>query len=173
MIVCALLSIQTKPLPLDIQHIRSATPLTPAEILAETQYRASLSFSIDNGPRITFTLYTTPVFISLPPCRGVPHHQIHVRVTEKLQRNWWEIKDLKDATPEEYDDQGLMVINATGQGAECLARAWCSETGKNALVVRRERGDGGRGGGPCFACAHRAAGAGEKGGLGEGVLIWY
>jgi hypothetical protein len=66
---------------------------------------------------------------------------------EKLQRNWWEIKDLKDAKPEEYNDQGLMVINATGQGAQCLARAWCSERGKNALVVRREGGERGLGGG--------------------------
>jgi len=54
-----------------------------------------------------------------------------------------------------------MVINATGKGAEALARAWCSERGKNA-VIRRS-------GGPCFVCA---IGAASKAGLGTGILIW-
>jgi len=54
-----------------------------------------------------------------------------------------------------------MIINATGKGAEVLARAWCSERGRNAVIRRA--------GGPCFVCAVRAAG---KRGLGLGTLIW-
>ncbi|KAI9812105.1 MAG: hypothetical protein M1832_000616 [Thelocarpon impressellum] len=53
-------------------------------------------------------------------------------------------------------DDGVMVINATGQGAEALARAWCSERGKNAIIRRS--------GGPCYVCAVKAA---DKAGLGH------
>jgi hypothetical protein len=51
-------------------------------------------------------------------------------------------------------------VNATGKGEELLARSWCAQWGRNA-VIRKE-------GGPCFACAVRSAG---KSGLGFGV-IW-
>jgi hypothetical protein len=60
--------------------------------------------------------------------------------------------------PERSD---VMVINATGQGVETLARAWCSKRGKNAVIRRA--------GGLCFVCAERAA---SRCGLGTGVLIW-
>jgi len=80
-----------------------------------------------------------------------------------MQKNWWDVRDLKGATPEDYDDNGLIVINATGKGAETLARAWCSERGKSALIRRAT--------GPCFACAYKAADS-VKMGLGLGVLIW-
>ena len=55
-----------------------------------------------------------------------------------------------------------MVINATGNGGQVVARAWCAERGKNAVVVRGS-------GGPCFVCAVKAA---SIKGLGIGVVIW-
>ena len=75
------------------------------------------------------------------------------------------IERLKEHTSEADLDENdgearVMVINATGKGAEVLARAWCSERGRNAVIRRA--------GGPCFVCAVRAA---SKGGLGTGVLI--
>ena len=70
------------------------------------------------------------------------------------------VERLKNHTSEDFDDD-VMVINATGRGAEVLARAWCSERGRNAVIRRA--------GGPCFVCAVRAA---SKAGLGVGVLIW-
>jgi hypothetical protein len=89
---------------------------------------------------------TNPVFVTLPPCYGRLEglHEVHLREMPKYQRNVWTIERLKDHTPEDVDD--VMVINATGAGAEVrvLARAWCSERGKNAAIRQS--------GGPCYVC---------------------
>lgn len=54
------------------------------------------------------------------------------------------------STPSEEDAIHIMVIKATGTGdAEILARAWCAERGKIAIIRKA--------GGPCYACAVRAA----------------
>jgi hypothetical protein len=84
-----------------------------------------------------------------------------MRELPRFQKNIWSIERLKDHTAEDDDDDEVMVINATGKGAEVLARAWCSERGKSAVIRRT--------GGPCFVCAVRAA---SRGNLGTGVLIW-
>lgn len=162
---CTIQSIRLKKLPLDVNvAARSANKeLNEIEVDNVTQYRASIVFNMDNNEDpVTYTLYTNPVFVTPPSCHTGPkgQHEVHVRELPRYQRNIWTVERLKDHKPEDFDDD-VMVINATGKGAEVLARAWCAERGKNA-VIRRIRG-------PCFVCALRAA---SSGGLGVGVLIW-
>ncbi|EFQ99010.1 hypothetical protein MGYG_02021 [Nannizzia gypsea CBS 118893] len=131
------------------------------------EYQASITFETDDS-LLTYTLLTNPIFISLPACKLVPHgeqHQVHFRELHRFSRQHvYNVTRLKGYTStfSEDDAKNVMVINATGTGdAEMLARAWCAERGKNA-VIRRP-------GGPCYTCAVRAA---SKGALGTGVLIW-
>ena len=110
-------------------------------------------------------LYTIPVFVTLPACRpigGNGTHEVHPRVLPRFQnlKNTWTVEMLKDHMP---DDDEVMIINATGKGAEVLARAWCAERRKNAIIRRT--------GGPCFVCAVRGASHGQTG-LKVRVLIW-
>ncbi|KAK4144707.1 small glutamine-rich tetratricopeptide repeat-containing protein 2 [Dichotomopilus funicola] len=176
---CSIESIKLTKLPLrtDIAQ-KAASSSSPdndssdlLDIENETEYRASIVFRRDdNTPDpITYKLYTNPIFVIPPAChpgpKGDGSHEVHMREL-RYYRNIWSIERLKEHTPEADLDENegeapVMVINATGKGAEALARAWCSERGRNA-VIRKE-------GGPCFVCAVRAAGLG---GLGTGVLIW-
>jgi hypothetical protein len=166
---CELVSIKLKKLPLEVaSQPQSGQPDADAEreVENETQYRASIVFKLDSSSEpVTYKLFTNPVFVTLPPCRPGPRgqHEVHMRELPRYQTNIWTVEMLKDHTAEdnEGDEKGVMTINATGKGGELLARAWCSERGKNA-VIRRQ-------GGPCFVCAVRAAGVAS---LGTGVLIW-
>ena len=117
----------------------------------------------NNEEAITYKLFTNPVFVTPPSCDMGPKgdHEVHIRELPRYQKNIWSVERLKDHTVEDSGDDEVMVINATGNGAEVLARAWCAERGKCA-VIRRP-------GGPCFVCAVRAAG---KPSLGTSVLIW-
>ena len=128
-------------------------------------YRAQIVFKMDDSnDLITYKLFTNPVFVTPPPCYAGPRgaHQVHLRELSRYdEKNIWTIERLKEHTAEDTEDTEVMTINATGKGAELLARAWCSERGKNA-VIRRS-------GGPCFVCAERAA---SNAGLKTGVLIW-
>ena len=161
---CSIQAIRLQKLPLDVNlAARSESgKLSDKEVDLETQYRARIVFKMDNSEDpITYTLYTNPVFVTLPPCHSglAGRHEVHLREIPRYQKNIWTVERLKDHTAEESDD--VMVINATRKGTEVLARAWCSERGKNA-VIRRS-------GGPCYACAIRAAG---KAGLDVATLIW-
>jgi tetratricopeptide (TPR) repeat protein len=128
-------------------------------------YRAQVVFKMDDSDDlITYKLFTNPVFVTVPPCHGGPKrvHEVHLRELYRYdEKNIWTIERLKEHTPEDTEETDVMIINATGKGAELLARAWCSERGKNA-VIRRD-------GGPCFVCAERAA---SSTGLRTGILIW-
>jgi tetratricopeptide (TPR) repeat protein len=176
---CSIESIKLTKLPLrtDIAQKAAAASASDTAVLLdienETEYRASTVFRRDdNNPEpIVYKLYTNPVFVTPPPCHPGPKgasHEVHMRELRYYQ-NIWPVERLKEHTPEADDEitgEGeaeapVMVINATGKGAEVLARAWCSERGRNAVIRRA--------GGPCFVCAVRAAG---RGGLGTGVLIW-
>ncbi|EUC27059.1 hypothetical protein COCCADRAFT_42093 [Bipolaris zeicola 26-R-13] len=131
----------------------------------KVMYLAQLVFKRDDSPDLqTYKLFTNPVFVTPPPCRPGPKgaHEIHLRELHRYsEKNIWTIEQLRDHTAEDTEDIDVMVINATGKGAELLARAWCSERGKNAVIRRA--------GGPCYVCAVQAAG---QGGLRTGVLIW-
>jgi hypothetical protein len=166
---CELISIKLKKLPLEVaSQSQSGQPDADAEreVENETQYRASIVFKLDSSAEpVTYKLFTNSVFVTLPPCRPGPRgqHEVHMRELPRYQTNIWTVEMLKDHTAEdnEGDEKGVMTINATGKGGELLARAWCSERGKNAVIRRH--------GGPCFVCAVRAAGVAS---LGTGVLIW-
>jgi hypothetical protein len=127
------------------------------------QYRASLDFSMDDGGQVTYTLYANPQFITIPVCKpeAAVMHQVHTRELAKFMRNVITVRDLKEFEPEGED---VLVINATGKGAECIARAWCAERGRDAIIA-------GRGRGTCYVCAYHAACGGDKG-MDIGVLIW-
>lgn len=172
---CSIESVKLTKLPLRINIAQKAASVSPDDeeemlnIENETEYRASIVFRRDdNTDPITYKLFTNPVFVTLPSCHPGPKgkfHEIHMRELKYCQ-NIWTIERLKEHTSEADLDENdgearVMVINATGKGAEVLARAWCSERGRNAVIRRA--------GGPCFVCAVRAA---SKGGLGTGVLIW-
>ncbi|KAL4864542.1 hypothetical protein BDV12DRAFT_205626 [Aspergillus spectabilis] len=110
-------------------------------------------FKMDESDQlITYKLFTTPVFVTVPPCHTGPKgaHKVHLRELYRYEeKNIWLIERLKDHTAEDTEGIDVMIINATGTGAELLARAWCL--------------------GPCFVCAGRAA---SSCGLETGVLIW-
>ncbi|KAF3925909.1 hypothetical protein ABW20_dc0105257 [Dactylellina cionopaga] len=125
--------IMLKALPLE-----SGVDLSDSDAVERnTEYRATIKFEIDGQP-VAYSLFTNPVFASLPSCSGA--HEIHAKELHYFS-NIVEAEKLKEYTP---DDKGLVIVNATGNGAEVLARAWCAERGK-AAVIRRI-------GGPCFAC---------------------
>lgn len=66
----------------------------------------------------------------------------------------------KDHIPDDEDDQEACILtHATGNGAEVLARAWCSESGKHAIVVQENS--------TCLVCAISNAE-----GLEIGVVVW-
>jgi len=155
MTVCSIEKVELKTLPADSRMTDRMSEDGQEQSL---EYRANVVFRIDQDS-VPYTLYSNPVFITAPGCQGGLPHQVHARELPKYQRNCWNIKDLKDAA--DYDVNGVMIINATGRGAEVVARAWCAETGKNALIRRAS--------GPCFVCAYSLAGEHQ---LGVNVLIW-
>jgi tetratricopeptide (TPR) repeat protein len=163
---CSVQAVRLKKMPVDVSVAARSTDdgLGNTEVDAKAEYRATIVFQLDNNEdAVAYTLYTNPVFVTLPPCYGGPKglHEVHMRELPRYQTGIWTVERLKDHTVDDSADEEVMVINATGNGSEVLARAWCSERGKNA-VVRRS-------GGPCYVCAYRAA---SEAGLGVGVLIW-
>lgn len=147
-------------MPLEVK-VATNKELTEQEAANTTEYRASINFSIDNDEHpVTYVLCTNPVFVTLSACRpmgGNGTHEVHLRELPRFQENTWTVEMLKDHTP---DDDEVVIINATGKGSEVLARAWCAERGKNAIIRRT--------GGPCFVCAVRGA---SQAGLKVGIFI--
>jgi hypothetical protein len=132
---------------------------------SKLMYRDQIVFKMDASEApITFKLFTTPIFVTPPSCYSGQKgpHEVHLRELKRYDdKNIWTIEQLKEHTAEDTEDIDVMIINATGKGAELLARAWCSERGKNAVIRRA--------GGPCFVCAERAA---SRNSFNFGVLIW-
>lgn len=131
-----------------------------------SEYRATVVFQLDRNPTpIMYVLYTNPVFVTLPPCpaqdgrQNAGLHEFHKRELLLFGDKILSIGELKGYTPDNGDGGRVAIINATGNGAEILARAWCSETGRNAVIRRLT--------GPCFVCAVHAAYS-----LHIRVLIW-
>ncbi|KAH8589023.1 hypothetical protein B0O99DRAFT_582254 [Bisporella sp. PMI_857] len=126
--------------------------------LPTIEYRASVDFDI-NGKLGTYVLYSNPVFVSAPPCVGT--HLINRRRANKYLSadNVIKVADLKEAYPEA---DKLVIIDAQGASEEVVARAWCAERARHAVIRR----------GPdcCFSCA--VAVATRRTGLGVNVLIW-
>lgn len=53
-----------------------------------------------------------------------------------IPRYVWNAEDLKNESAGSDDSNRVLVINATVKGGEILARAWCLERGKNAVIRR-------------------------------------
>jgi hypothetical protein len=120
------------------------------------EYRASLDFEV-NGSPICYTLYSNPVFVYAPPCVGT--HTMHRRQAQHYLSGVVRVADLKEAYA---PSDTLVIIDALGQGEEVVARAWCAERARHAVIRR--------GGECCFMCATGVAT--EYTGLGVNVLIW-
>jgi hypothetical protein len=121
---------------------------------------ATLEFQVGKS-LITYNLDTNPPFVSLPPCynKTKDQHLIHGRELSEYSYEIWTILDLKKSRSGDYESQGIIVINATGDGAETAARAWCAERGKSAGIRHPD--------GPCVVCARNGVL-----GLNLGALIW-
>ncbi|KAK5069318.1 hypothetical protein LTR64_008386 [Lithohypha guttulata] len=156
MTTVTLKSIKLKKVPSDVLNEMPAI----SGAYQNLEYRASLSFSIDNGANeVTYSLYTNPIFVTLPVCYGGPH-RVHRRAIKRYQPIQFDVEMLEDRIPDDEEDQeACMLINATGRGAEILARAWCCERGKHAIIVRENS--------TCLVCAFNSAES-----LEIGVVIW-
>ncbi|KAK6521885.1 hypothetical protein TWF506_002088 [Arthrobotrys conoides] len=128
----------------------------PDTVERNTEYRASIKFVIDEQ-EVSYTLFTNPVFVTPPPCtpdtKGA--HEIHKRELKSFG-NIVDAGNLKDYAPGEEE---IVIINATGEGAEVVARAWCAERGRAAIIRRRT--------GPCLTCTVNCARE-----LKQKVVIW-
>ncbi|KAL6365038.1 hypothetical protein LRP88_01016 [Fusarium phalaenopsidis] len=156
-----------RPVAVKAIRLKQIHPHVPANE-RNVEYRASIDFSfvirklVPLTKVVTYTLLTNPNFVSLPPCHGGKSggHEWHSREVQKNQTVVIPVHQMKDFDGNNKDGR-LIVINAACNGGEIMARAWCAEKGRNAVVRR--------GGGPCYACATRVA---SKGGFNFGVLIW-
>jgi hypothetical protein len=139
-----------------LAEIPSTTTTLDPIISTSKEYRASLEFEV-NSTLTRYTLFSNPLFVYAPPCVGT--HVMHRRQAQNYLSSVIQVADLKEAYP---PSDSLVIIDALGQGEEVVARAWCAERARNA-VIRRD-------GECCFACA-TAVTVGRTG-LGFNVLIW-
>lgn len=147
--VCVLQKLHMLSVPADVHSVNPDGTVTV--------YRAKLDFYLLKANKvITLTLYSNSIFVAAPPCKGT--HKIDPKSTSIYTRAIYEVSQLDKA---ELKTEGVTVINATGHGAQALARAWCAEKGTNAVVWKRDKEC-------CFKCGLMAAG---KEGLDVDVLI--
>ncbi|KAK6362343.1 hypothetical protein TWF730_006037 [Orbilia blumenaviensis] len=149
---CVVQEIVLKSLPLEAGVDTS----DPDAVEMNTQYRATINFVID-GQAVSYSLFTNPVFVVPPPCREGTSggHEVHKREMKNFSR-FVDAEKLKEYTP---GDDETTIVNATGNGAEVVARAWCAERGK-AAVIRKQ-------GGACLACTVKCLQE-----LKQKVIIW-
>lgn len=147
--------IRLQRLPPDITLVGLALQAGGYTEAERSEYQATLDFTI-NGIATSYTLYTTPCFVTAHPCVGT--HVVFKSQAKWFTRNVVSVADLKEYI---WDGGQFLVINAVGEGQEVLARAWCAERGRHAVIRK----------GPdcCFSCAALLAG---KGGLAFNLLIW-
>jgi hypothetical protein len=136
-----------------------AIRLKELETTSQTPPHRAILDLTSHGTKVSFTLYTNPVFVHVPKCDG-NLHPIHERRVRKLLNGRILAKDLKDGAA--IPSEGLIIIDATQPSEELLARAWCAETGRHALVRKAQSG--------CFTCATDLAA--KRTGLAFNVLIW-
>ncbi|PGH14411.1 hypothetical protein AJ79_03054 [Helicocarpus griseus UAMH5409] len=184
---CSINTIQLSALPIEGQ----SQQLSETQLENQAQYQARIVFDVRDSSRhktVMYDLKYNPLFVTLPPChvKQKATHELHKReVPNEKEMDIWTlitghtagpskrhslISGLKlgsksSANSSEIGSDVTIINLGSGheQGAEVMARAWCAERGKNA-VIRLS-------GGPCFACAIRAARPPPVG-LGTGVLIW-
>jgi hypothetical protein len=122
-------------------------------------YRAKLRFTV-NGSLHLYTIRWVPQFVAAPPCEG--SHLLFEPIAMYYSKKVISAEKLSTYSDTQLRDKPqFLLINAMTKGGELLARAWCSDRGKHAVVRR--------GPGCCFSCAAKLAGGN---GLGFNVLIW-
>jgi hypothetical protein len=136
-------------------HLKPVESTVRPESPQDQEYRASLDFNVE-GESATFMLYSNPTFVAAHHCLDGPH-SVHSKDLARF-KNVCTIRDLKNRR---HSSNGVLIINATCDGGELAARAWCSENSQHAVVRR--------GSGTCFACAVKMA---SDQGLGVNCLIW-
>lgn len=147
-----------------LKTINLVAPSQPLTVAADTtvrapNYSATLTFLLSPSTQTaSFTLHSTPVFITAPKCIG-DEHPIHSSVVEKVFQRIIKASDLPGADPTRNE---MIIVDARGQGEEVLARAWCAERERHAVVWRPGR--------CCFTCLVRLVSKEE--GLGYLVVIW-
>jgi hypothetical protein len=108
-------------------------PLDEDEDITSQQASATIVFSIPNKQLVGYKIQHNVVMVSAPPCVSGPH-LAHARELERYH-NLVDVKDLRDFAP--CPPGTMLLINATGGGdAEALARAWCSEHARHAVIAR-------------------------------------
>lgn len=136
---------QTAFTGIGLDALPNTTPLPPPLAhLPSTQHRAILSFTL-NTARVRFTLFTNPIFLAAPPCVSGPH-LLHRRQVARYLAGLVRVAQLPDLYP---DHDRLTVIDALGDAEEAVARAWCAERGRHAVVRRGDE--------CCLACAMKIA----------------
>jgi len=125
-------------------------------------FDASVEFTVRGAPAV-LALRTNVLFVAAVACRGNAPHRIPQAARTAYRVTGLESVDLPGReAPAEGEDGPIVVIHAAGGHAnEVLARAWCCQVGRNAVVWKE-------GGGCCFKCALLMA---SKEGLGLGVVI--
>ncbi|KAL3487874.1 hypothetical protein BJX62DRAFT_186156 [Aspergillus germanicus] len=153
--VCAMHKLRMQRVP----PVADRSPSPPADNLAwAVPYRATIDFDLRVAKKtVSLTLNTNSVFVAAPPCAGI--HAVNSALAGIYDRIEYEVSDLDEA--ELNIDDRIAVVNATGEGGEAVARAWCSEQGAHAVVSKRD-------GECCFKCGLMLAG---KEGLNVRVLI--
>ena len=117
-------------------------PLEEDEDISSQQANATVVFNLNDADSVEYKLVHNTVIVSSPPCLSGPH-LAHARELERYTH----VVDVKDLKTHATGAHGTMLlINATGGGdAEAVARAWCSEMGRHAVVSR--------GNTTCITCA--------------------
>ncbi|OBT67348.1 hypothetical protein VE03_03016 [Pseudogymnoascus sp. 23342-1-I1] len=109
--------------------------ITPPAVPQDQEYRASIDFNVDEKP-VTYTFFSKPSFVASNPCVSGPHLQ-HSNDMKRF-KNVCTIGDLKDL--QRIPDE-VLIINATCDGGELVARAWCSENAQHAICSHPRRRD--------------------------------
>jgi hypothetical protein len=163
---CKLLSIRLEKLPvskelLEIEKHEKGWDEKQKESRREfsAHIRAEFCGEGEEPHHEEYTLLHNSIFITLPSCLPGPHgaHNEHVSLLRTVEIP---VNKLKEHAKSASMDETL-VINATGEGAEVAARAWCAQVRRHAIVRKAD--------GPCMACTLRGA---SCAGLGLGTVIW-
>jgi hypothetical protein len=142
---------------LKLLRLTALPPQNPDDKNPVKRHQAKLDFWLVEAKKlITMNLYTNSVFISVPSCQGT--HRIDSRVKDIYARTTVELRNINKA---DLSPNTITIINARTGTGEVLARAWCAQTGTNAILWKRDSKC-------CFKCALMLA---SKEGLDINVLI--
>lgn len=126
--------------------------LRPTEEGQKAEFTARMIFEVNKSTPVEVPLRATPVFVVPPPCQPsdpaghcIHDHDLGIHPGE----SWTPDILLDDDVFAKARTADVLVINATGNGAETMARAVCAFRCMNAVTRIC--------GGPCFACTLKAA----------------